>query len=196
MIFKIIAIILMGIFYICYFAKMFSQKRKGINTDQLGKGKKGFVKCIEIALKVTTYILPLLQIVSILLSSKSDNTVLSIVGVAVEMLGVIVFILSVTEMKDNWRAGVQREEKTSLVTSGIYSMSRNPAFLGFELMYIGILVAFFNWYLLIATIIALILFHLQIIKVEEVFLIDAFGDEYFKYKNKVFRYFGRKFWIK
>lgn len=196
MIFKIIAIILMGIFYICYFAKMFSQKKKGINTDQLGKGKKGFVKCIEIALKVTTYILPLLQIVSILLSSKSDNTVLSIVGVAVEMLGVIVFILSVTEMKDNWRAGVQREEKTSLVTSGIYSMSRNPAFLGFELMYIGILVAFFNWYLLIATIIALILFHLQIIKVEEVFLIDAFGDEYFKYKNKVFRYFGRKFWIK
>ena len=155
MIFKIIAIILMGIFYICYFAKMFSQKKKGINTDQLGKGKKGFVKCVEIALKVTTYILPLLQIVSILLSSKSDNTVLSIVGVAVEMLGVIVFILSVTEMKDNWRAGVQREEKTSLVTSGIYSMSRNPAFLGFELMYIGILVVFFNWYLLIATIITI-----------------------------------------
>lgn len=196
MIFKIIAIVLMGIFYICYFAKMFSQKKKGINTDQLGKGKKGFVKCVEIALKVTTYILPLLQIVSILLSSKSDNTVLSIVGVAVEMLGVVVFILSVTEMKDNWRAGVQREEKTSLVTSGIYSMSRNPAFLGFELMYIGILVVFFNWYLLIATIIALILFHLQIVKVEEVFLIDVFGAEYTEYKKKVFRYFGRKFWIK
>ncbi len=62
------------------------------------------------------------------------------------MFGVLAFIVSVTQMKENWRAGVQKEEKTSLVTTGIYSISRNPAFLGFDLMYIGILFSFFNWF--------------------------------------------------
>jgi len=89
--------------------------------------------------------------------------------------------------------GVQREEKTDLVTNGIYSVSRNPAFLGFDLMYIGILCSFFNWYLLVITVLALVLFHLQIVKVEEEFLTETFGKEYIAYKKKVFRYFGRKF---
>ena len=110
-------------------------------------------------------------------------------------IAVIVFIVSVLQMKDNWRAGVQREEKTELVTTGIYSISRNPAFLGFDLMYIGIVIAFFNWYLCIATGIVLVLFHLQIVNVEEEFLIEAFGDDYIKYRKKVCRYLGRKFWV-
>ena len=43
---KIITLALMAVFYICYLAKMISQKRQGIKTDQLGKGKKGFEKFI------------------------------------------------------------------------------------------------------------------------------------------------------
>ena len=41
-------------------------------------------------------------------------------------------------MKDSWRAGVSYEEKTDLITSGIYQISCNPAFLGFDLVYVGI----------------------------------------------------------
>lgn len=87
-------------------------------------------------------------------------------------------------MKDNWRAGIQKEDKTSLVTTGIYSISRNPAFLGFDLMYIGLLFSFFNWYLFAATVFALVVLHLQIVNVEEDFLIEAFGNEYPEYKKK------------
>ena len=93
---------------------------------------------------------------------------------------------------ENWRAGVQKEEKTSLVTTGIYSISRNPAFLGFDLMYIGILFSFFNWFLCFTTGFAVVFFHLQIVNVEEDFLIEAFGNEYLQYKSKVCRYLGRK----
>jgi len=156
MIIKMVTISLMAVFYICYFAKLISQKKQGIKTDQLGKGKEGFVKFIEVALKIITYLLP------------------------------------VTQMKENWRAGVQKEEKTSLVTTGIYSISRNPAFLGFDLMYIGILFSFFNWFLCFATGFAVVFFHLQIVNVEEDFLIEAFGNEYLQYKLKVCRYLGRK----
>lgn len=189
---KIITLALMAIFYICYFVKMICQKRQGIKTDQLGKGKEGFVKFIEITLKITTYILPVMQIVSIVLYSGKIHTALRIVGVIITSLGVMAFIISVVQMKDNWRAGVQREDKTDLVITGIYSVSRNPAFLGFDLMYIGILFSFFNWYLCLATGFALVFFHLQIVNVEEDFLLEAFGQEYIEYKKKVCRYLGRK----
>ena len=196
MIVKIVTLGLMAIFYICYFSKMISQKKKGICTDQLGKGKEGFLKFIEITLKITTYLLPILQIISILLYSESTHWLLQITGVIVVSLGVVIFAISVTEMKDNWRAGVQREDRINLVTSGIYSISRNPAFLGFDLMYIGILLAFFNWFLWFATVLVVCLFHLQIVNVEEDFLLETFGQEYLDYKRKVCRYLGNKFWIK
>lgn len=195
MVFKIIALALMASFYICYFAKMISQKKQGIDTDQLGKGKVGFVKFIEVTLKTSTYLLPAIEVASIVFYTGSVNDVLRIIGLIILALGVVAFIVSVLQMKDNWRAGVQREEKTELVTTGIYSISRNPAFLGFDLMYIGIVITFFNWYLCVATCLVMVLFHLQIVNVEEDFLIEAFGDEYIKYRKKVCRYFGRKFWI-
>lgn len=189
---KIITLALMVVFYICYFTKMISQKRQGIKTDQLGKGKKGFVKFIEVTLKIMTYLLPVMQIISIVLYTGTVPIALQTAGIVITALGVMIFIISVVQMKDNWRAGVQREEKTNLVTSGIYSISRNPAFLGFDLMYVGILFSFFNWYLCFATIFAVVFFHLQIVNVEEDFLIEAFGQEYIEYKKIVFRYLGRK----
>ncbi len=182
----------MAAFYICYFAKMISQRKKGIQTDQLGKGKKGFVKFIEIALKITTYIIPIIQLGSIFFYEGNIHISLRIVGILITATGVFVFIASVLQMKDNWRAGVQREEKTNLVTTGIYSVSRNPAFLGFDLIYIGILFTYFNWYLFVATVFAVLLFHLQIVNVEEEFLKEAFGAEYLQYNKKVCRYFGRR----
>jgi protein-S-isoprenylcysteine O-methyltransferase Ste14 len=194
--FKIIALGLMAIFYACYFLKMINQKKQGIHTDQLGKGKEGLLKVIEISLKITTYLLPAIQIICILFYSENSHLILRVAGLVIELLGIVIFIASVVEMKDNWRAGVQKEDKTKLVTTGIYTISRNPAFLGFDLMYIGILLTFFNWYLLFATIVAIVLFHLQIVKVEENFLIEAFGQEYLNYKRIVCRYFGNKFWIK
>ena len=192
MIIKIVTLSLMAVFYICYFAKLISQKKQGIKTDQLGKGKEGFVKFIEVALKIITYLLPVIQIISIVFCSGTAHIVLQFTGVVITMFGVLAFIVSVTQMKENWRAGVQKEEKTNLVTTGIYSISRNPAFLGFDLMYIGILFSFFNWFLCFATGFAVVFFHLQIVNVEEDFLIKAFGNEYLQYKSKVCRYLGRK----
>ena len=54
MIFKIIALVLMVAFYACYFIKMLGQKKKGIKTTQIGKGKTGFVKWVECTMMVST----------------------------------------------------------------------------------------------------------------------------------------------
>lgn len=182
----------MAVFYICYFGKMLQQTKQGIKTDQLGSGKQGFVKFIEVTLKIVAYVLPIMQIFSIMFYAGAINNSLRIIGVVLTAFGVFAFILSVLQMKDNWRAGVSKDDKTNLVTNGIYAISRNPAFLGFDLMYIGILFSFFNWYLCLATVVALVFFHLQIVNVEEDFLLETFGEEYLKYKKKVCRYIGRK----
>ena len=187
MIFKIITLGLMAAFYSCYFAKMISQRKKGISTDQLGKGKTGLEKFIEVTLKISTYVLPIIQFISILCYIGTAHIALRIIGCVITAVGVLTFILSVAQMKDNWRAGVQREDKTNLVTTGIYSISRNPAFLGFDLMYIGLLLAFPNIIHLLLGIFPIVMLHLQI-RQEEVFCRKTFGSEYEEYCRKVSRY--------
>ena len=190
--FQISAVIILLVFYGCYFGKMFMQKKKGIQTDQIGKGKTGFVKMIELTMKVATLLVPLAEIISIAVNVSNLSIIARYLGIVTAILGDIVFVISVWTMKDSWRAGVSPTDKTELVTTGIYQISRNPAFLGFDLVYIGVCLMFFNWLLFLVSVFAMIMFHLQIVNVEEEFLLDFFGEEYISYKKKVNRYFGRK----
>lgn len=190
--FQISAVIILLVFYGCYFGKMFMQKKKGIQTDQIGKGKTGFVKRIELTMKVATLLVPLVEIISIAVNVSNLSIIARYLGIVTAILGDIVFAISVWTMKDSWRAGVSPTDKTELVTTGIYQISRNPAFLGFDLVYIGVCLMFFNWVLLLVSVFAMLMFHLQIVNVEEEFLLDSFGEEYISYKKKVNRYFGRK----
>lgn len=190
--FQISAVIILLVFYGCYFGKMFMQKKKGIQTDQIGKGKTGFVKRIELTMKVATLLVPVMEVISISLNISNLPLIVRYVGIIIAILGDIVFVISVWTMKDSWRAGVSPTDKTELVTTGIYQISRNPAFLGFDLVYIGVCLMFFNWVLLLVSVFAMLMFHLQIVNVEEEFLLDSFGEEYISYKKKVNRYFGRK----
>jgi len=190
--FQIIAIVFLMIFYGCYFCKMILQKRKGIQTDQLGKGKKGFVQVIEITMKIVTILVPSIEVTSIIFNTSRMPLFVRVIGILLVFAGTAIFVCAVTTMRDSWRAGVSETDKTELVTKGIYQISRNPAFLGFDLVYIGILLMFFNWVLFGVSAFAMVMFHLQIVNVEEDFLIVAFGESYLEYKRKVNRYFGRK----
>ena len=52
---------------------------------------------------------------------------------------------------------------------------------------------FFNVPLCIITLLGGLLFHLQIVNVEEDFLLQEFGEDYVQYKKTVCRYFGKRF---
>lgn len=190
--FKLISIASIMAFYGCYFAKMFQQKKQGIQTDQIGKNKTGFVKFVEITMKISAVLVSVAGLVSIFFGTSCFPPAVRAVGAVLSAAGTVVFFAAVLAMRDNWRAGVSATDKTELVTSGIYQISRNPAFLGFDLLYIGTLLMFFNWILCILTIFAVIMYHLQIVNVEEDFLLATFGDEYLRYRKKVCRYIGRK----
>ena len=190
--FKLISVASLIAFYGCYFIKMFLQKKQGIQTDQIGKDKVGFVKFVEVTMKVAAVLVFVAGLVSIFIGSNYGSVTVRVMGAAISVVGTFVFIAAVLTMRDSWRAGVSKTDKTELVTKGIYQISRNPAFLGFDLLYIGTLLMFFNWILCILTVFAIIMYHLQIVNVEEEFLLATFGNEYLQYKQKVCRYIGRK----
>lgn len=192
MVFKFISIVCFIAFYGCYIVKMLSQKRQGIQTDQLGKGKVGFVKFVEIGVKVAAVLVCIAAVVSVVIGANRSPAAVRAIGAAVSIVGTAVFITSVLTMRDSWRAGVSNTDKTELVTNGIYQISRNPAFLGFDLLYIGTLMMFFNPVHCAFTVFAVLMYHLQIVNVEEDFLLATFGDEYLQYKKKVCRYLGRR----
>ena len=192
MLYRILGIIVLLAFYGCYFAKAASQRKKGITTDQVGKGKTGSVRTIEITMKVATVLAATVGVISILLGTSALPDWLRMLGACVGFAGVGVFVTSVVTMKDSWRAGVPKEDRTQLVTDGIYQISRNPAFLGFDLVYLGIALMFMNWALLAASVFAAVMLHVQIVNVEEPFLLSVFGEEYAAYSRGVCRYIGRK----
>ena len=120
-------------------------------------------------------------------SARTDVYKRQVLGVA----GTFLFALSVITMKDSWRAGLAENDETEMITNGIYALSRNPAFLGFDCVYVGFVLMFFNVPLLLFSVFAMVMLHLQILQ-EEQYLIRVFGDTYLHYKSKVCRYFGRK----
>jgi protein-S-isoprenylcysteine O-methyltransferase Ste14 len=77
---------------------------------------------------------------------------------------------------------------SSIVTSGIYSFSRNPIYLGFLLMVIGIpLVGGTYWGIILAPIFILLCNSL-VIEHEEAYLGKKFGTTYTDYKSRVRRW--------
>ncbi len=192
MVFQLMGAALLLLFYTCYFGKMLAQRKRGIRTDQLGRGKQGVVKGIELLTKLSTCLVVLVEMVVLALNRSMLPVWTRITGAVIGFAGVAVFAASALTLGDSWRAGVPETDETELVTTGIYAWSRNPAFLGFDLLYFGFLLMFFHWALLAATFFAGFMLHLQIVNVEEDFLTEAFGERYRSYRKKVRRYFGRK----
>ena len=189
--FKIWGLGILTVFYGVYFGKSLIQRRKGIQTNQMAKGKqKGRRFYTEWLLKVATFLVVPAEIVSIVFAQKPPAAVLA-VGMALTFAGDLLFIISVVTMQNNWRAGIAEHDQTEMVMKGIYSISRNPAFLGFDCVYMGFLLLSFNWPLLVLSVFAMVMLHLQILQ-EEKYLEETFGAEYTQYKARTCRYLGRR----
>lgn len=189
--FKLMAIFILAVFYAIYFGKMIIQKKKGITTHQIGKRKEKKLHTVETLMSVATFSVVIIQLLSIFFDWNIMPFGARFTGFCIAGIGDIFFLISVTYMKDSWRAGIPEKDKTKLVTDGIYKFSRNPAFVGFDFMYIGILLMFFNIGTLLFSLFSIVMLHLQILQ-EEKYMAKTFGEEYLEYKKKVFRYIGRR----
>jgi len=90
-------------------------------------------------------------------------------------------------LKDSWRVGVLEDQKTELVTTGIYRFTRNPYFVSYFLMFAAYTVLLQNFILFGLSILGFLFVPKMIMK-EEKYLYSVHGDAYVEYKTKVPRY--------
>ncbi len=185
------ALLVLVIFYGIYFTKMYLQKRQGIRTHQIGRRKEKGLHTVETFMSVATLAIVIVQLISVMAGWNYMPQSIRYAGFGIGIVGDLIFLISVHCMRDSWRAGIPNQDKTKLVTEGIYAYSRNPAFLGFDLQYIGILLMYCNVLLAVFTVFAVVMLHLQILQEEE-YMTNTFGEEYVCYRNHVLRYLGRK----
>lgn len=189
--YRLLTLLVLALFYGIYFAKMLAQKRRGIQTHQIGRRKEKAVHTVEAPMSAATFGTPIVQLLSVAFDWNFLPAGARFTGFCLGMLGDGVFLLSVLCMKDSWRAGIPDKDRTELVTTGIYRFSRNPAFLGFDLMYGGVLLMYGNLLTLGFSVFAIVMLHLQILQ-EERYLAAVFGEPYREYRRHVFRYLGRR----
>jgi protein-S-isoprenylcysteine O-methyltransferase Ste14 len=79
----------------------------------------------------------------------------------------------------------------ALATSGMFTWTRNPMYVGGSVALLGIAIGFALDWVILLLVVSLPLVHYGIILREERYLERKFGDDYRRYKTKVPRYWWR-----
>jgi protein-S-isoprenylcysteine O-methyltransferase Ste14 len=111
-----------------------------------------------------------------------------IVGFALVVIGFLLGIAAFVEFRKARTTINPHGSVTSIIGSGVYRLTRNPIYLGFVLMLIGLpLNSGTFWGLLLAPLM-IISFNNLVIQHEEKYLEKKFGDVYTGYKSRVRRW--------
>jgi protein-S-isoprenylcysteine O-methyltransferase Ste14 len=114
--------------------------------------------------------------------------ILEVIGIPLVILGLLLGLGALIAFRRARTTDNPRESEARLVKSGIYRFSRNPVYLGFLLMQVGLpLNAGSFWGILLAPLMVF-LFNRLVIEKEEAVLTQKFGDEYRNYKSKARRW--------
>src|SRR5262249_12273598 len=109
-------------------------------------------------------------------------------GIAIAIVGIAATVYAQLAMGDSWRLGVDVQETTTLVRTGVFGRVRNPIYTAMIAFGLGIalvtpnVVACAGFILLVAAI------ELQVRRVEEPHLLRTHGDAYRAYTATVGRF--------
>ena len=144
----------------------------------------GFVVALIVAVSA-----PILQETKVVEPLRMLSAVwVQTVGIVVATAGIAATVYAQLDMGDSWRIGVDVNETTTLVHTGVFGRIRNPIYTAMFTFGIGIvlvtpnLVAGAGLILLIASI------ELQVRRVEEPYLLRTHGDAYRAYTASVGRF--------
>jgi protein-S-isoprenylcysteine O-methyltransferase Ste14 len=169
----------------------------GINPIVVGRGK-GAWRIVEI-LSLGSLVLWITEVTLHAFHSGYDlfpqnvNVALlsaravKIAGLTLVSLGLITFILAFLSFGNSWRIGIDRKKPGTLVTKGIFGITRNPIYLAFDLLSFGMFLINGTWFFLIFALLAAVACHFQILREEE-FLRRQYGQGFEKYRKRTARY--------
>lgn len=125
------------------------------------------------------FMLPLLQIISY---------PLNLIGAVPIVIGIVITLAGSNMFKAADTTEMTFDEPSTLVTSGIYKISRNPVYLGFALMIVGVGIMLGSAISFVVAIAFIITTDRWYISYEEKMLKEKFGKDYLIYKSKVRRW--------
>jgi protein-S-isoprenylcysteine O-methyltransferase Ste14 len=188
-----------GVFLIIFLGKTFYLRRKaGLNAIILrtGNGIDGnifvIVSVVLVNIWITFILLFLLnetfrKWLNPLYFSIMDVIWIKVIGLILLITSFIFLVSAYIVLGNSWRLGIDMQHPGRLVTDGIYSISRHPIYLFFDLYFLSIFLLNSNIAFLIFTVVISVILHLLIL-FEEKYMIDLYGAIYKKYKIEVKRY--------
>lgn len=189
-------IFLLIFFFLVFFLRSFLTWRKtGINPLTFSKGDDahgyigkvyGFISVLELivvsiyafAPSLHKYLLPFWYL---------ENKTLMKVGWLLLFISILLVWIAQSHMRESWRIGIDEINKSELVTSGLFSYSRNPIFLGIMIANFGLFLIIPNAFTLLIVSLSTVSINTQI-RLEEAFLEKSHGTAYINYRKKVRRW--------
>ena len=112
-------------------------------------------------------------------------------GVALIIMGVTIIVLARREFARRDQPTDPGHPTTQVVTTGVFSVSRNPLYLGAACFLVGVALAANLPWVLVLLVPSLVACHYVLIAPEERYLLAKFGKEYRMYTATVHRWMGR-----
>jgi len=191
-------VITLIIFLLVFFGRTIWLRRKGTKVIVLGSGKKGFTALLEKSfliffsiwlieigihsLHLNTQFLPL-----VLVKQIFKNQIIQFAGAIVIFVSLLFFCLALISFNSSWRVGIDTVSPGDLITTGVFSVTRNPIFLSMDLYFLGTFLIYSNLFFLMCFVCIALGFQFQI-RQEETFLLERYGENYRKYMALVNRY--------
>jgi protein-S-isoprenylcysteine O-methyltransferase Ste14 len=137
--------------------------------------------------KISGYVIWVLYALSIIgVVTPGPFAALKIISYVIAFAGLFITITSLLNLGDATRFGLP-SETTSFKQSGLYRFSRNPMYVGFDLLTLASMIGSANIFVIILGVYSITIYHLIILG-EEKFMEERFGKVYTEYKRKVRRY--------
>lgn len=109
-------------------------------------------------------------------------------GIAVAMIGIAATVYAQLEMGDSWRIGVDEQETTTLVHTGVFGRVRNPVYTAMFTFGLGIALVTPNLVACVGFVLLVSMIELQVRRVEEPHLLRTHGAAYRAYTASVGRF--------
>ncbi|MFH1851538.1 MAG: isoprenylcysteine carboxylmethyltransferase family protein [Candidatus Neomarinimicrobiota bacterium] len=137
--------------------------------------------------KISGYVLWILLLQALLSTgwtiTMSLQKWITVIGL---FIGLTFTVISLINLGKSTCLGIPGDT-TAFKTNGLYRISRNPMYLGFNLLTLSAVLYLKNFPVLIFGIYSIVIYH-RIILGEEKFLENRFAEQYIKYRQRVRRY--------
>jgi protein-S-isoprenylcysteine O-methyltransferase Ste14 len=129
---------------------------------------------------------PLLAVADVV--TADPPRAVQVAGLVLALTGFAATLAAQTGMGASWRIGVDPDERTDLVTGGVFAHVRNPIFTAMVAAQAGVALMVPTWVGLLALVALVVAVQLQVRSIEEPHLLRVHGDAYAGYAARTGRF--------